>query len=125
MREKEEKVQPNWKTDDMKTTLAVIRTIEAEKRTHLAELRTGIGILVIPLSLLTILIATERYYDPADVIVFIIALIAGAILMAVLGITLVYRSFQKLQNAEHAKTTTCADAECLARDFPLTADAQK
>lgn len=125
MTKEEEKPRPIWATDDMKTTLAIIRTIEAEKRTHLAELRTGIGILAIPLSLLTILIATERYYDPADVIVFIIALIAGAIMMATLGGILVYRSFRHLQAAERAKTTTCADAECLDRDYPLTADAQK
>ena len=45
-------------TKDMSTLLALIRTIDAEKRTHLAELRTGIGILAIPMALVTILIAT-------------------------------------------------------------------
>ncbi len=125
MTEEEEKNHAVWGTGDMMTKLAVIRTIEAEKRTYLAELRTGIGVLAVPLSLLTILIATQRYYDPAEVIVFIIALVAGAILMSILGATLVYRSFNRLRTAEHDKKTVSMNTAWSMRDYPLTADAHK
>lgn len=125
MTKEDEKNHAVWATDDMMTKLAVIRTIEAEKRTYLAELRTGIGVLAIPLSLLTILIATQRYYDPAEVIVFIIALLAGAILMSILGTTLVYRSFNRLRTAENDKKTASMNIIWPMREYPLTADAHK
>jgi uncharacterized membrane protein YidH (DUF202 family) len=80
------------------TRLAIIRTIEAEKRTHLAELRTGIGILTIPMSLLTILIATSRYYIFEDVLLFIVGLSFGIIALAFIGAFLVYRALKLMKN---------------------------
>lgn len=83
---------------DLQMRLAIIRTIEAEKRTHLAELRTGIGILTIPLSLLTILIATSQYYEINDVLPFIIGLSLGIIVLVVVGIYLVFRALQEMRS---------------------------
>ena len=80
------------------TRLAIIRTIEAEKRTHLAELRTGIGILTIPMSLLTILIATSRYYIFEDVLLFIVGLSFGIIALSFIGAFLVYRALKLMKN---------------------------
>ena len=80
------------------TRLAIIRTIEAEKRTHLAELRTGIGILTIPMSLLTILIATSRYYIFEDVLLFIVSLSVGIIALSFIGAFLVYRALKLMKN---------------------------
>ena len=81
-------------------TLAVIRTIEAEKRTHLAELRTGIGILTIPFSLTTILIATSNYYEIESVLYFISGLIIGIIVLAIVGGYLVIKALRKIRLAD-------------------------
>ena len=101
---------------DLRTTLAVIRTIEAEKRTHFAQLRTGVGILTIPMSLLTILIATSNYYSIGDVFAFIVALVFGIICMSAIGGYLVASALKKLRKNEQLRQDTCTDTECLLRD---------
>ena len=40
-----------------------IQVLLAEKRTALASLRTGIAVFALPLSVLSVLIATSRYYN--------------------------------------------------------------
>jgi uncharacterized membrane protein YidH (DUF202 family) len=69
----------------------------ADKRTILAYLRTGIGILMIPLSLLTILIATSSRYEVSDVLWMLLALGAGFILFMVFGIWMVVQAFRQLR----------------------------
>ncbi len=101
--------------DDLRTTLAIIRTIEAEKRTHLAELRTGIGILTIPMSLLTILIATSNYYSYEDVLGFIVGLVIGIICLSVVGGYLVVGALRKIRKSERLRKETCTDTEDLLR----------
>ncbi len=88
------------KSSEPRTVLSLIRTIEAEKRTHLAELRTGIGILTIPMSLATILIATSRYYDISQVFLWVIMLTLGAISLILIGAYLAYQAFMKLRENE-------------------------
>jgi uncharacterized membrane protein YidH (DUF202 family) len=73
----------NERSKDINTALALIRTIDAEKRTHLAELRTGIGILTIPMSLLTILIATSDYYSVEAMFPLILIVVSGIIILTV------------------------------------------
>ncbi|NHI84136.1 MAG: hypothetical protein EAX81_07520 [Candidatus Thorarchaeota archaeon] len=102
---------------DLQTSLAIIRTIEAEKRTHLAQLRTGFGVLTIPLSLLTILIATSKYYIVEDVLALIIALIAGIIGLGVMGSYLVATALLKLRKSEKLKNDTCSSTERLLRNY--------
>nr|KXH71289.1 MAG: hypothetical protein AM324_08880 [Candidatus Thorarchaeota archaeon SMTZ1-83] len=85
---------------DLTTALAIIRTIEAEKRTHLAELRTGIGILTIPMSLLAILVATSSYYSVQEVLGFIIGLSVGILVLAAIGMYLVVRSLSRIRDDE-------------------------
>jgi hypothetical protein len=40
-----------------------VQLILAEKRTYLAAMRTGIAVFALPLSVLSVLIATSEYYD--------------------------------------------------------------
>src|SRR5438876_2814551 len=40
-----------------------IQVLLAEKRTALASMRTGIAVFALPLSVLSVLIATSRYYN--------------------------------------------------------------
>lgn len=104
---------------DLSTTLAVIRTIEAEKRTHLAELRTGIGILTIPMSLLTILIATSEYYMVEEVLTFIVGLVLGIICLSIVGSYLVIDALRDLRRNAALRKDACVDTECLLRDNGL------
>ncbi|MFO7835289.1 MAG: hypothetical protein R6V83_01445 [Candidatus Thorarchaeota archaeon] len=84
----------------IRVKLSIIRILEAEKRTHLAELRTGTAILAIPMSLLTILIATSNLYNPADVIVFVVSLLVGVIALSIIGVFLIYRSLKRIRKTE-------------------------
>ncbi len=83
--------------------LSVIRTLEAEKRTHLAELRTGIGILTIPFSLTTILIATSNYYEVEAVLYFITGLVFGILVLVVIGGYLVTRSLKRIRKIDRLR----------------------
>jgi uncharacterized membrane protein YidH (DUF202 family) len=107
---------------NLTTTLAVIRTIEAEKRTHLAELRTGIGILTIPMSLLTILTATSEYYMIQDVLAYIVGLVIGIICLSVVGTYLVADSLRDLRRDTRLRRDACVDTESLLRDNGLLVD---
>lgn len=94
---------------DLKVVLSIIRTMESEKRTHLSELRTGIGVMTIPLSLLTILIAFSEQYSVEEVLGLITALIVGVILLLVIGGYLVVRAFRKLRRIERLRNSTIPD----------------
>ncbi|MGD8531597.1 MAG: hypothetical protein PVG97_11500 [Syntrophobacterales bacterium] len=52
-----------------------VQLLLAEKRTSLATLRTGIAVLILPLSVMSLLIATSRYYDVVQVIPLIVPVI--------------------------------------------------
>lgn len=51
-----------------------IQLILAEKRTSLSVMRTGIAILALPLSVMSVLVATSRLYDAPSVLHFLIPL---------------------------------------------------
>lgn len=99
--------------DDFEFVMALIRTIEAEKRTHFAELRTGIGVMAIPLSLLTILIATSDYYSVGQVIGLIIGLIIGIIVLVAIGMYLVVDSLKRLKHKRRLLRRLGLDSESI------------
>ena len=74
--------------------------ILAEKRTSLATLRTGITVLVLPLSIMSVLIATSRYYDILQVFHFIVPLTVLNILLTVLGFYLIIRATLRLHRCD-------------------------
>lgn len=113
----EEYSSPTTEEQGVGTRLALIRTIEAEKRTHLAELRTGIGILTIPMSLLTILIATSNYYNINEVLTFIIGLVIGIIILSFIGGYLVYWSLTHLKGDYRLRKNVCADTGSIVFEF--------
>ncbi|MHA1938330.1 MAG: hypothetical protein ACXABV_07115 [Candidatus Thorarchaeota archaeon] len=101
---------------NLRTSLAFIRTIDAEKRTHLAELRTGIGILTIPMSLLTILIATSDYYSVSDVLALVGGLVIGIVILLLIGAHLVFSSLRKIRGDDRLRAA-CDDLSYLVADF--------
>ena len=75
-----------------------IQILLAEKRTSLSILRTGIAVLALPLSILSALIATSKYYDFMNVIHLIIPVLSICVLLLIFGIYLIFRSFFRIKN---------------------------
>ena len=78
-----------------------IQVLLAEKRTALAALRTGIAVFVLPLSVLSALIATSRYYSIEKVMPMLAPLMILNLGLVVLGCWLVFRSISRLRHFEH------------------------
>jgi hypothetical protein len=73
-----------------------VQLLLAEKRTSLSVMRTGITVLALPLSVLSVLIATSKYYDIFHVIKMLIPLMVMNVILIILGSFLVVRSLLKI-----------------------------
>ena len=81
--------------------LGEIQVLLAEKRTALASLRTGIAVFALPLSVLSVLIATSRYYSIGKVMPLLVPLLLLNLGLVVLGSWLIYHSIQRLHHYDH------------------------
>ena len=81
--------------------LGEIQVLLAEKRTALAGLRSGIAVFALPLSVLSALIATSRYYSMEKVMPLLVPLLLLNLGLVVLGSWLVYRSIHRIHHYEH------------------------
>src|SRR5207245_8687334 len=77
-----------------------IQVVLAEKRTALAALRTGIAVFALPLSVLSALIATSRYYSMEKVMPLLAPLLLLNLGLVVLGTWLVFRSIRRIHHYE-------------------------
>ena len=75
-----------------------IQLILAEKRTSLSVMRTGIAVLALPLSVMSVLIATSKFYDIFHVLHFLIPLGALNLALIALGIYLITRSIVRMRH---------------------------
>jgi uncharacterized membrane protein YidH (DUF202 family) len=73
-----------------------VQLLLAEKRTSLASLRTGIAVFALPLSVLGLLVATSKYYEPTHVLPLLLPLLGLSGALAILGGFLIVRSIQHL-----------------------------
>ncbi len=78
-----------------------IQVLLAEKRTALASMRTGIAVFALPLSVLSVLIATSRYYSIGKVMPLLVPLLLLNFGLVVLGSWLIYRSIHRIRHFEH------------------------
>jgi hypothetical protein len=78
-----------------------IQVVLAEKRTALASLRTGIAVFALPLSVLSVLIATSRHYNIAAVMPLLVPLLLLNLGLVLLGSWLIYRSIRRLHHYDH------------------------
>jgi uncharacterized membrane protein YidH (DUF202 family) len=78
-----------------------VQVLLAEKRTALAALRTGIAVFALPLSVLSALIATSRYYNMAKVTPLMVPLLLLNFGLVVLGSWLVFRSIHRIHHFEY------------------------
>ena len=81
-------------------SISRIQLILAEKRTTLAVMRTGIGVFTLPLSVITVLVATSRYYDVLETSHLLIPLLGICAGLIVLGIYLVHRSVRRIRKQD-------------------------
>jgi uncharacterized membrane protein YidH (DUF202 family) len=77
-----------------------IQVLLAEKRTALASLRTGIAVFALPMSVLSALIATSRYYSMEKVMPLLLPLMLLNLGLVVLGTWLVIRSIRRIHHFE-------------------------
>jgi len=75
-----------------------IQLLLAEKRTSLSTLRTGITVFVLPLSVLSVLIATSKYYNLLQVLPLIVPLLIICVLLVFLGSYLIIRAMIRMRH---------------------------
>ncbi len=81
---------------DPKVVMDEVQLILAEKRTSLSLMRTGIAILALPLSVMSVLVATSRLYDALNVLHFLIPLGLLNLALIALSIYLIVRSIMRI-----------------------------
>jgi hypothetical protein len=74
-----------------------ISLVLAEKRTSLSVMRTGLAVIALPLSVLSVLIVISRYYDPVKVIYLLGPLLGLCTGLAVLGIYLIISALVRIR----------------------------
>ena len=77
-----------------------IQLVLAEKRTTLAVLRTGIGVFTLPLSVITVLVATSRYYDFLEAFHLLVPLLVLCGGLVILAVYLVHRSVMRIRRQD-------------------------
>jgi uncharacterized membrane protein YidH (DUF202 family) len=92
-----------------------IQVLLAEKRTALAGLRTGIAVFALPLSVLSALIATSRYYSLDKVLPLLLPLMLLNLGLVILGTWLVFRSIRRIHHFEHRIRELSAKYRALAQ----------
>lgn len=75
-----------------------VQLLLAEKRTSLSSMRTGITVFVLPLSVLSILIATSKYYDIFQVMYLLVPLLFISTALICLGAYLIIRAVLKIHH---------------------------
>ena len=91
-------MEPSELPQPNNATFGEIQVILSEKRTALASLRTGIAVFALPLSVLSVLIATSRYYSMGNVLPLLVPLLGLCLGLAVLGAWLIYHSIRRIRH---------------------------
>jgi uncharacterized membrane protein YidH (DUF202 family) len=83
-------------TESQSTIINEVQLLLAEKRTSLAAMRTGIAVFALPLSVVSILIATSKYYDFIHVIHLVVPLLTICVALVFLGSYLIIRAITRI-----------------------------
>ena len=76
--------------------------ILAEKRTSLALMRTGIAVLALPLSVISFLIATSKFYNILNVLHFFVPLGVLILALIIFGIYLIIHSIIRMRHYDRS-----------------------
>ena len=96
----EEKLQGSFDHDLDNIIINEIQLLLAEKRTSLATLRTGIAVFVLPLSVLSVLIATSKYYDIIHVMHLLLPLLGLCAALIALGAYLIIHAIIRIRHQD-------------------------
>lgn len=77
--------------------ISEVQLLLAEKRTSLAAMRTGIAVFVLPLSVLSSLVATSKYYDVINVAHLLLPLLVINAALVFLGFYLIIRAIIRMR----------------------------
>ena len=77
-------------------TIIEAQLVLAEKRTALAVMRTGIALLALPLTIISFLVATSKYYEPLELLHYLIPVALVNLVLVVLGFYLLGYSLRRL-----------------------------
>jgi len=77
-----------------------IQLLLAEKRTSLSAMRTGIAVFVLPLSVLSVLIATSKYYNFIHVMHLLLPLLGLCAALIALGAYLIIHAIIKIRHQD-------------------------
>jgi uncharacterized membrane protein YidH (DUF202 family) len=86
------------KTEKNSIAINEAQLVLAEKRTSLAVMRTGIAVLVLPMSVMSVLIATSKYYDIIYVLHLMIPLGILIFALIVFGTYLIISSIIRMRH---------------------------
>jgi Kef-type K+ transport system membrane component KefB len=93
--------EPDSRGDDVQQDSLIINEVQlllSEKRTSFSTLRIGIAIFAFPLSVLSVLIATSRQYEPKDVLPFLVPLAIINVVLIALGSYLIVHSIRRARH---------------------------
>lgn len=92
----DDKPDVNGNLDTM--TFNEVQLLLAEKRTSLSTMRTGIAVFAFPLSVLSVLIATSRSYNPHEVMHWLVPLLLLNLGLIALGVYLITRAVRRIHH---------------------------
>ena len=98
--EQEEAIQRPAGSETDGIVINEVQLLLAEKRTSLATMRTGIAVFVLPLSVLSVLIATSKYYDIIHVMHLLLPLLGLCAGLVGLGAYLVIRAIIRIRRQD-------------------------
>ncbi len=82
------------------SAIALMQLVLAEKRTSLSVLRSGVALMSLPMSIVTLLIATSKLYDLYHNLHFVIPLLVLNSFLAVIGISLIIRAWNRIKRQD-------------------------
>jgi uncharacterized membrane protein YidH (DUF202 family) len=91
-------LQEKKETESESIIINEVQLLLAEKRTSLAAMRTGIAVFALPLSVLSVLIATSKYYEITHVVHLLIPLLLISTALVFLGAYLIIRAIVKIRH---------------------------
>ena len=74
-----------------------VQVILSEKRTSLSMLRTGIAVFALPLSVLSVLVATSGYYTISEAASFLFPLLALSVVLVLLALYLIIHAMLQIR----------------------------
>jgi hypothetical protein len=92
-----------------------VQLLLSEKRTSLSLMRTGIAVFALPLSVLSILIATSRQYDIRKVMHFFVPLVVLNIALIALGGYLISKALARIRRIDRVLAEMKREHASLAR----------